>query len=102
MTTKLSTDFLDTEIYIYPKQERWKLLAACRHDGPTIYFPSPTQCGRIMTEAYKVCSTCPVRTACLEFALANNINYGVWGGVSEKGRKRIKKSRRENALLDAS
>ncbi|MEZ5311676.1 MAG: WhiB family transcriptional regulator [Microthrixaceae bacterium] len=41
----------------------------------------------------QVCATCPVKTQCLEYALANRIDHGVWGGTSERERRRILKRR---------
>ena len=44
--------------------------------------------------ARKICATCPVVEPCLEYALANRIEHGVWGGCSERERRRILKRRR--------
>jgi WhiB family redox-sensing transcriptional regulator len=44
--------------------------------------------------ARRICADCPVRQSCLEYALANRIDHGVWGGCSERERRRILKRRR--------
>ena len=69
----------------------WQNLAACRGDGNEPYFPDSG--GLTLTK----CPSCPVRVDCLEFALDNNIGHGIWGGVSERGRRRMRKARRGKA-----
>jgi WhiB family redox-sensing transcriptional regulator len=44
--------------------------------------------------AQKICADCPVSAACLEYALGNHIDHGVWGGCSERERRRILRRRR--------
>ena len=44
--------------------------------------------------AIKVCNTCAIRGRCLDYAIENGLEYGVWGGVSERGRKEIARQRR--------
>jgi WhiB family redox-sensing transcriptional regulator len=66
----------------------WVDHAACR--GPDVdpgWFFVAT--GRNATAAKKVCSGCSVRRACLEYALACNEEFGIWGGASEKERRRL-------------
>jgi len=48
----------------------------------------PTNGGGVVTAA-KFCADCPVRRECLEFALSENIEFGVWGGASERARQRM-------------
>ena len=55
------------------------------------FFPSD---GVGVDRARKICATCPVTAQCLEYALANHIDHGVWGGCSERERRRIAKRRR--------
>lgn len=59
---------------------------------PSRFFPSD---GRGVVAAQEVCSDCPVRNACLNYALVNRIEYGVWGGASERERVRILRRRRK-------
>ena len=69
----------------------WMAQGNCRHEPPTRFFPSD---GVGVEVAKKICSTCPVTDLCLEYALAQRIDHGVWGGTSERQRRRILRSRR--------
>lgn len=63
----------------------WKDRAACRDAEPELFFPDT----RTETEAARTrawCSACPVRTACLEYAMDHG-EYGIWGGLSEQERR---------------
>lgn len=70
----------------------WMAVGNCAHEPPERFFPSD---GVGVDKARKVCATCPVQEPCLEYALANRIEHGVWGGCSERERRRILKRRRE-------
>jgi hypothetical protein len=77
------------------REHGWWALARCVR-FPAEFFPERGQ----STEAAKrVCAKCPVRADCLEEALANNVEEGVWGGTSGVERKRM---RRQRALGEAS
>jgi WhiB family transcriptional regulator, redox-sensing transcriptional regulator len=69
----------------------WMLDARCRELPPSIFFPKD---GVGVEVARHYCSECPVRTQCLEFALEQRIDHGVWGGASERERRRIARGRR--------
>jgi WhiB family redox-sensing transcriptional regulator len=69
----------------------WMLKAACREHQPTEFFPSD---GVGVEVAKRVCRDCPVRLECLEYALTERIDHGVWGGCSERERRRILRRRR--------
>lgn len=58
---------------------------------PATFFPSD---GLGVQAAQRVCAECPVKTPCLEYALANHVDHGVWGGASERERRRILRQRR--------
>ncbi len=70
----------------------WMNDGSCRDHPPEVFFPSD---GVGVTIAQRICATCPVREPCLEYALANRIDHGVWGATSERERRRIHKARRE-------
>jgi WhiB family redox-sensing transcriptional regulator len=70
---------------------RWMLRAHCREAAPGEFFPSD---GVGVEHARKVCGECPVRVDCLEYALTYRIDHGVWGGCSERERRRILRQRR--------
>lgn len=65
--------------------------ALCRQTDPEIFFPGV---GGSTRQAKKVCQQCPVREQCLEYALEHDERFGVWGGLSEHQRKRLRRSRR--------
>lgn len=69
--------------------------SACREIDPEIFFPDPSPW--MLSEiaaAKEVCSICPVREVCLEYAMVNGIEYGVWGGLTRNERRALKKKRR--------
>lgn len=69
----------------------WMLEGNCRLHPPATFFPSD---GVGVDRARKICGSCPVAEPCLEYALEHRIEHGVWGGHSERARRRILKSRR--------
>ena len=67
---------------------RWQERALCAQTDPEAFFPEK---GGSTREAKKVCLGCDVRAECLEYALANDERFGIWGGLSERERRRLKK-----------
>ena len=70
---------------------QWVTFRRCTDIDPNVFFPND---GAGVIEAQKVCAECAVTDACREYALANNITHGVWGGTSERERRRILRDRR--------
>ena len=77
-----------------PEQYAWMLRARCRGVDPAEFFPSD---GSGVEAAQRMCAECTVRAECLEYALEHRIDQGVWGGASERERRRILRRRRELA-----
>ena len=77
----------------------WMARGNCAHQPPSTFFPSD---GVGVEVARRICATCPVKEPCLEYALRNRIDHGVWGGASERERRRILKRRRLAMLAPAS
>ena len=75
-----------------PEEYAWMLRARCRGASPSEFFPSD---GLGVESAQHVCAECSVQADCLEYALANRIEHGVWGGASERERRRILRRRRD-------
>ena len=73
-------------------QEAWRLNALCAETDPEAFFPEK---GGSTREAKRVCTGCEVRAECLEFALANDERFGIWGGLSERERRRLRLLRRD-------
>jgi WhiB family redox-sensing transcriptional regulator len=74
------------------EDDAWMVHGRCRGASPTEFFPSD---GLGVEIAQRVCASCPVRVECLEYALVHRIEHGVWGGASERERRRILRRRRE-------
>lgn len=72
--------------------EDWKEEGACRKYPTDAFFPSD---GVGVDAARKICGTCAVQAVCLAYALNNRIDHGVWGGASERERRRILRLRRQ-------
>jgi WhiB family transcriptional regulator, redox-sensing transcriptional regulator len=66
-------------------------VGACRGTDPDVFFPDR---GESLEPAKRICGECVVRDECLEHALANGERFGVWGGTSERERRRIRRTRR--------
>jgi WhiB family transcriptional regulator, redox-sensing transcriptional regulator len=69
----------------------WRLDALCAETDPEAFFPEK---GGSTREAKRVCAGCAVRSECLEYALGNDERFGIWGGLSERERRRVRLARR--------
>lgn len=76
----------------------WMAHGNCNNHPPSVFFPSD---GVGVEIAKEICSSCPVKEPCLEYALAQRVDHGVWGGASERQRRRILKARRATAAAGA-
>jgi WhiB family transcriptional regulator, redox-sensing transcriptional regulator len=74
--------------------QTWQDEAACRDADPELFFATDDASRH---EALTLCGACPVRTECLEHALAHREAYGIWGGTDEQERKRLIRRRRRAA-----
>lgn len=68
----------------------WMARGNCAEHPPEVFFPSD---GVGVLHAQKICATCPVKAPCLEYALRNRVEHGVWGGHSERARRRLLRER---------
>lgn len=66
----------------------WQERALCAQTDPEAFFPEK---GGSTREAKRVCLTCEVRAECLEYALGHDERFGIWGGLSERERRKLKK-----------
>lgn len=64
---------------------------SCRSVAPDVFFPSD---GVGVEAARRICNACPVKEPCLEYAIIHRVEHGVWGGASERERRRIARRRR--------
>jgi len=73
----------------------WQQYAECvNHAGEVDFFPAR---GESVRDAKAVCMACSVRSECLEFALRLKVAHGVWGGLSERERRTLRRERRRTA-----
>jgi WhiB family redox-sensing transcriptional regulator len=77
----------------------WMAEGKCRDLPPAVFFPND---GLGVQAAQRICAECRVAETCLEYALANRIDHGVWGGRSERERRRILRRRRTPATAAQS
>ena len=68
----------------------WQDQANCLGVDPDLFFPER---GASTREAKEVCRGCVVREECLEYALSNGEKFGIWGGLSERERRRVRRQR---------
>jgi len=66
----------------------WQERALCAQTDPEAFFPEK---GGSTREAKRICSGCEVRPECLEYALAHDERFGIWGGLSERERRRLRR-----------
>lgn len=79
-------------------ETEWMTIGKCREEPPTTFFPSD---GVGVEVARRICATCDAKLPCLEYALRNRIDHGVWGGTSERERRRIARQRRLDRAITA-
>ena len=72
----------------------WQQLAACRGVDPEVFHPETEEDA---DDAKAICDVCPVREPCLEYALVVREKLGVWGGLTERERRRLLRRRRRSA-----
>jgi WhiB family transcriptional regulator, redox-sensing transcriptional regulator len=69
--------------------EDWQERALCAQTDPEAFFPEK---GGSTREAKRICAGCEVRAECLEYALAQDERFGIWGGLSERERRRLRRA----------
>ena len=68
----------------------WQDLAKCRGANPDLFFPER---GASTRTAKTICGQCAVQSDCLEFAIVSSEKFGIWGGLSERERRKIRRER---------
>ena len=66
----------------------WQERALCAQTDPEAFFPEK---GGSTRDAKRVCLSCEVRVECLDYAMEQDERFGIWGGLSERERRRLKK-----------
>jgi WhiB family redox-sensing transcriptional regulator len=77
-----------TAIFGLPAEQSWQERALCSQTDPEAFFPEK---GGSTREAKRICVGCEVRDECLEYALEHDERFGIWGGLSERERRRLKR-----------
>lgn len=77
----------------------WFARAACRDEDPELFFPIGAAGPGLAqaAEAKAICQRCPVREACLAYALATGQDAGIWGGLTEEERRLLRRRSRRRA-----
>ena len=85
---------MHTETESINLERGWQDQANCLGVDPDLFFPER---GASTREAKEVCKGCIVRGECLEYALANGEKFGIWGGLSERERRRLRRQRAQDS-----
>ncbi len=70
-------------------EPEWQERALCAQTDPEAFFPEK---GGSTREAKRICAGCEVRAECLDYALAHDERFGIWGGLSERERRRLRRA----------
>jgi WhiB family redox-sensing transcriptional regulator len=87
-------DFDPKDLSIWPllgierESERWQDRALCAETDPEAFFPEK---GGSTRDAKRICAGCEVKAECLAYALEHDERFGIWGGMSERERRRAKR-----------
>jgi WhiB family redox-sensing transcriptional regulator len=75
-------------LFDHHEEQGWQERALCAQTDPEAFFPEK---GGSTREAKRICQSCEVRAECLEYALAHDERFGIWGGMSERERRKLRK-----------
>ncbi len=78
------------DLLLSPEHQLWQRQANCMGVDPDLFFPER---GASTREAKEVCRGCVVQEECLEYAIANSEKFGIWGGMSERERRQVRRRR---------
>ncbi|GAA4620072.1 WhiB family transcriptional regulator [Saccharopolyspora hordei] len=81
-------DVLAELVELSEEEQEWQERALCAQTDPEAFFPEK---GGSTREAKRICAGCEVRSECLEYALQHDERFGIWGGLSERERRKLKR-----------
>ena len=81
---------------------QWRTEAACTGVDSDLFFPASEEDSAATAQAKAICAECPVREACLQYALSTNQSAGVWGGLDAGERRRMRRRIRDRERRKAS
>lgn len=67
---------------------------ACQQSDPEAWFPGGGTPSPEKNPAIRLCQACPVQMLCLQFAMVNNEQYGIWGGLNSRQRSRLRRGKK--------
>lgn len=73
---------------VSPDALDWQGSALCAQTDPELFFPEK---GGSVREAKRTCLACPVRVECLDYALSNGDTFGIWGGLTDRERRKLRR-----------
>lgn len=79
---------LDARLALDGDEETWMIRARCLDADPEAFFPEK---GGSTREAKRICGVCPVREECLEYSIEHEQRFGIWGGLSERERRPLRR-----------
>ncbi len=79
---------LAAELDLLGDEPEWQERALCSQTDPEAFFPEK---GASSREAKRICGLCEVKVECLAYALGRNERFGVWGGLSERERRKLQR-----------
>jgi len=82
----------------------WRAAGACLSADPDLFFPISARgpAEKQVARAKMICAGCRVRPECLEFAVAHDLTYGIWGGTTPEDRQRERRRKRRRAAAAAA
>ncbi|MGW3468626.1 WhiB family transcriptional regulator [Saccharopolyspora spinosa] len=86
--TAVELDVLAELFEATDEEQEWQERALCAQTDPEAFFPEK---GGSTREAKRICAGCEVRSECLEYALQHDERFGIWGGLSERERRKLKR-----------
>lgn len=84
-----ATPTLVEAVFVDADEQEWAERGLCQETDPEMFFPEK---GGSTTGAKQICRRCPVMAECLIYALDHDERFGVWGGMSERERRKLKRS----------
>ena len=94
---------MDASIILLDVDDAWRDVALCRDTDPDLFFPVGTTGNALdqISAAKRVCTQCPAKEPCLDFALETNQDSGIWGGTSEDERRQMRRAKRASRAAAA-
>jgi WhiB family redox-sensing transcriptional regulator len=76
--------------FVHPE---WMKLARCKETDPEVFFPERGDSTLDTLAAKRICFGCEVRVECLQYAIDNDEQHGIWGGLNERSRSKLQGKR---------